>query len=91
VALKDNAEVVFRGYSVQSDGSVLLQFTCEQPGPNQPGEYRVTLSAEELSTVRNQTELIALVTSKLRVAFRPTIAGPIRTTLDAAVGRAFTV
>lgn len=87
MALKANAVLTFTGYTI-TDFGIDLHFTCADPGPGEPNDYRVFVSDTELATVTTLAQFRTLVDAKLNRSVR---AANIASKLDQYIGAQRTV
>ena len=96
--LQANAVFTYGKSTANIDGTVTVRLTCAQPGEGSglPGDFQVTLTAADVSTIQaavgnpaKKTALDTIVTTYLKAAYRPSTA--IQASLDLLVGLTLTV
>ncbi|HLB46476.1 MAG TPA: hypothetical protein VJL59_05560 [Anaerolineales bacterium] len=73
--LRTGATLTFVGFQTEVSETqpvlgVRLHFVCGDPGPEQPSDYYIILTAAEIAAASNQTQLRTLVQGKLNDQIR---------------------
>lgn len=94
--LKNNAVFTYGQGTANGDGTVILKLTCPNPGPGMLGDYTVTLSSSDVSTIMaavggaaKKSALDGIVSAYLISQYRPSTV--IQSALDNLIGQTVTV